>query len=1025
MRFDPDFPECAHCLMKSRRGFARSSGRRILDEVIGRLGITDIEPLFGGNHDSLEPYRSGRRRADDPALRGLQQTYIVHLPSGTNLTDAANQLRRDPLVVGAEPNYIASIEALGGTAPAPRGFRARTGALAAAPPPFNDPLLYSTGSWGQPFPDLWRLNNIRARQAWRLAQGEGVAVAVVDSGLDTEHEDIAASVWHNPGEIDGNGLDDDGNGFVDDVIGWDFTTCDRFDYQCFEPKEPGAALTDRNGHGTFVAGIIAATADNGVGIVGVAPRATLMAIKAINREGQGTVSELADAIVYAADNGARVINASWAVASSETLRLAVEYAVGGRGATMVAAAGNQGAPMQRGVFPANYPRVLAVGSTTNERQIPSYSNFDGALDLVAPGGGDQGAEGAILPERSIVSLAATDSDLQVPCRLVPICDERGCRVERICAPSEALVGEHYVRASGTSFAAPAVAGVAALVLGRHPEASPEQVRQVLVESAADLNDPGWDKRSGYGQVDALAALEHGLPAVALITNIENSQKIWRQQFPYEVRGTVRAPAGETIREWRLSIAWEGSQRWRSLARGGGELEDGVIGRLRLGPRQRLRPGKRYTVRLEIETGSGGRASDTRTLLIPDPKYAVVPIPNPKTEGGYGVISGDGRWIAIEHYNRDIGRESTVWLFDHSRHKLQKLGFGYQPFLSRDGGTLLYGGLLELPDGQYRHGELIVNVFTGAVDTFPEQWMGGGPMDQYGRRVFLNSTFDLVPGRNTDQSAELYVYDRASGDVRQITDSAPCREPTEIRSFAVDSFGQRAVVESPADLAPGGDGLCQREISAVPSQIFVVDTQKRDVRQITRRPLDGRYHNGNVWPAISGDGGTISWFGDGGTMVLDLDSGLPEVVTTGGAGSPQTILSFDGNLIAYASTNDEDPTVGNEDRSYELFVKDRKTGRIAQATDTLAGFAGVGRADASDGLTRIVVFPASVINPTHLALPLVQAQRTMSYCPPPKLFVPTRITAREGERVTVRLTASDACSEHVTFVAQRNPPIRLL
>ena len=184
----------------------------------------------------------------------------------------------------------------------------------------RDPYYQSTGSWQQNLDDQWAIKrtglDTSAGTAWTLAGEilEPVVVAVVDSGLAWNHEDIDhENIWINEDEIVGNGIDDDGNRYIDDVIGWNFVDKHNVPW-------------DFDGHGTFVAGVIAAT-HNDVGIAGVNPAAKIMVLKAMDAVGNTHASFVAEAIVYAADNGAQIINVSIGGESlTEIERMAIEYA---------------------------------------------------------------------------------------------------------------------------------------------------------------------------------------------------------------------------------------------------------------------------------------------------------------------------------------------------------------------------------------------------------------------------------------------------------------------------------------------------------------------------------------------------------------------------------------------------------------------------------------------------------------------------------------------------------------------------
>ncbi|MEI6404015.1 MAG: S8 family serine peptidase, partial [Actinomycetota bacterium] len=280
--------------------------------------------------------------------------------------------------------------------------------------------------------------------AWGTATGTGVVVAVVDTGISASHPDLAGQRWVNVDETCGNGVDDDGNTFVDDCGGWDFGMNDA------DPSFDAASSS--YDHGTHVAGIIAAGL-NGVGVVGVAPGAKVMAVKASVSPSGGIPSSAAlGAVQYAVDNGADIINMSFGTAVGTTrsaaavLEMAVQYAVD-RGVLVVAAAGNSGADISSSyVFPAAfslfYPGVIAVGSTTNTDERSSFSNYGTPVNLYAPGS-------------YLMSTIGTGG---------------------------------YGYKSGTSMATPMVAGGAAVVLSHDPTLTPAALRTTLVGSARAL---GW------------------------------------------------------------------------------------------------------------------------------------------------------------------------------------------------------------------------------------------------------------------------------------------------------------------------------------------------------------------------------------------------------------------------------------------------------------------------------------------------------------------------------------------------------
>ncbi len=441
----------------------------------------------------------------------------------------------------------------------------------------DDPYYASRGSWGQAADDQWALKQVGVPEVWDALGPDPapVVVAVIDSGLDWNHKDFAwESLWRNEDEIAGNGVDDDGNGYVDDTFGWDFVRSDRRPW-------------DRDGHGTFVAGVIAATTDNGVGIAGINPHARIMPLRALNGFGHSRASLVAKALFYAADNGARVINLS--VGGTTLTRIeqrAIDHARA-KGAVVIAAAGNDGADVG-GFAPAGHPDVIAVGSTDYEDGQATFSNWGRGIDLVAPG-------------VDVLSLRARGSDLAAG---IP---------ELEYTLGDNIVGDdkRYYRATGTSFSAPLVSGVASLLLSKNPQLTGAEVERMLVHSARDVGSPGIDNLSGHGLLDARRALaaDPGYYAAARIDGVEVVRD-GKATF-LRVLGTAEADRIDSI--W-LEVApeddpddWERVGKKRSQAVRGGEL-----GRI---PASDLRGAKRWTIRVIVEHEDGSRREARYALSV--------------------------------------------------------------------------------------------------------------------------------------------------------------------------------------------------------------------------------------------------------------------------------------------------------------------------------------------------------------------------------------------------------------------------
>ncbi|MCB1686150.1 MAG: S8 family serine peptidase [Pseudomonadales bacterium] len=370
-------------------------------------------------------------------------------------------------------------------------FTSLVGVSAMAAP--NDPFFSSAGSWGQAEDDQWALRSLRVHtdmvdssNTTDSSAGGGrdsamsadrVVVAVIDTGLDYTHEDFAASqIWRNARELR-NGQDDDGNGYRDDLIGWNFVD---------NSNNPW----DQSGHGTHIAGIIAACTDNGLGIAAVHPQALIMPLKVANFAGQARSAAVAAAIYYAVDHGARVINLSLGgELVTELERDAARYAAQ-RDVVMVVSAGNTGLNAAYTGY-ASLPGVLVAGASDLSGERAGFSSFGSAVDVLAPG-------------VDVLSLRARDTDF-IALSEPPDYVQGGAFVGAESA---------YYRASGTSFSAALVSGMASRLIAARPELSGVEVRRTLQQSAVDVGVAGVDQLSGYGRVDFTRALSRVLSADA-------------------------------------------------------------------------------------------------------------------------------------------------------------------------------------------------------------------------------------------------------------------------------------------------------------------------------------------------------------------------------------------------------------------------------------------------------------------------------------------------------------------------------
>ena len=434
LRFATPFALCALLIGPVRVGAqepAYRPGELIVKFKRGVSGAARAAAL-GASAASVRSFGLARARRASLGASPLDQTAHVFLAPGVSPVDAAKALSAHPDVEYAEPNYLVSIDE---TFP-------------------DDPRFgeqYSLHNTGQTFGTADA--DVDAPAGWDVETGtRAVVIAIIDTGTDYNHPDLAANIWENEIEKNGSpGVDDDGNGVVDDVHGADFFNGD------------GDPMDDHS-HGTHVAGIAAAVGNNGVGIAGMAWSARLMAVKFLGASGTGDTGNGILSIYYAVDNGADILNNSWGGSgASQALQDAIDYARA-NGVVVIGAAGNFNTDSL--YRPGGLPGVIGVSSTDHDDLKSSFSNFGPYVDVAAPG----------------TAILST------------------------------VLNSTYGFKNGTSMATPHVSGLAALLKSRNPSLSRFQIESLLLTTADDLGFAGWDTSFGNGRLNAgaaLAALESG------------------------------------------------------------------------------------------------------------------------------------------------------------------------------------------------------------------------------------------------------------------------------------------------------------------------------------------------------------------------------------------------------------------------------------------------------------------------------------------------------------------------------------
>ncbi len=420
---EPVVPGVVIVKFRELPSLAKSSSTSAINNLMEKYGMQKFDPVLGE--------KLGLKKRSSTST--LEDVYFVkyNSPASPQVV-AADLTRLTSQVIYAEPQYLHF--------------------LSEAP---NDSLLAQQ----------YALQNIKAVDAWAVTKGEqgDAVIAIVDGGTEINHPDLNANIWINPGEIPNDNIDNDDNGYTDDVYGWNFANNNG------DPTGLPSTPINAN-HGTHTAGIASAVTDNSIGIAGTAFNAKIMAINVGSRETDNSIAHGYSGILYAARNGADVISCSWGRPGSPSqYEQGVIAEATALGAVVVVAAGNNNSDSN--YFPAQYTNAFSVAAVDVNDIKASFSNFGTKVDVSAPG----------------VSVLST------------------------------LTSGRYGNNSGTSMACPVAAGVIALVKTKNENWSGVQAAEQVRVTAdnIDAENPGYVDELGAGRVNALTALSEQLPSIRI------------------------------------------------------------------------------------------------------------------------------------------------------------------------------------------------------------------------------------------------------------------------------------------------------------------------------------------------------------------------------------------------------------------------------------------------------------------------------------------------------------------------------
>jgi hypothetical protein len=470
-----------------------------------------------------------------------------------------------------------------------------------------------------PWYSLQQMNLVSLPQAWNYTTGSSmIVVGVVDSGLLTNHPDLINNIFHNLSEIPDNGIDDDNNGYIDDHCGWDFADAPEMNDEALgDFIDQDNDVSDENYHGTHVAGILGAVANNGIGIAGVCWNVKILPMRAGFRTTSGTGflqdDDAAAAIIYGADMGCSVMNLSWGDANySPIIADACNYAFE-RGITLVASAGNDPGPYLS--YPAKLASVISVGAVDPYRNLAGFSSYGQELDLVAPG-------------------------------------------QEIYSTYKDTGNELYEQMSGTSMSSPFVAGAVALLKSIQPNLSPDEVRSRLLSSTDDLGYEGFDIYFGHGLLNVRKLLEN---TSAPYVNVSYPADNIGVSADFDILGTVNSA---TFFRYSVMCALQGENAtlvWKDVYSNTTTPQfhytpvvDGVIAHFKI---HDLMQEGTYVIRIQYEDRDGSIYNLFRSINLDQTQ----PIMRPGTFSVMKRYDGQNvRFYAGALFNEQVRAELTVF-----------------------------------------------------------------------------------------------------------------------------------------------------------------------------------------------------------------------------------------------------------------------------------------------------------------------------------------------------------------------------